>query len=204
MTRTSPAQGAREASIVIMINMWKVFALLALLYIIPVHNPIHSLPWWAVTIPLWFVPFFKVAGRSGGTSPRRWRPFPARNRFSSRKRKPPPVQLAGVSRCIRHHPDTHTHTPRGESSRLGSHTNHGGTNTMLAHGTCTSVRGREQVVSRTGTTTTGWRRLVIRKATWHAHESRTTGRIPSSKVRWTDSQRAPRCAVVAHSPGPPS
>ena len=62
MTRTSPAQGAREASIVIMINMWKVFALLALLYIIPVHNPIHSLPWWAVTIPLWFVPFFKVVG----------------------------------------------------------------------------------------------------------------------------------------------
>lgn len=47
-----------EKSFTIRINVWKMFAFLALAYIVPISNPIQSLPWWVITIPLWAVPFF--------------------------------------------------------------------------------------------------------------------------------------------------
>lgn len=57
---TAPSTKTRTREISFKVNVWKIFAALALLYIIPFPNPVHSWPWWAVTIPLWFVPFFKT------------------------------------------------------------------------------------------------------------------------------------------------
>lgn len=46
------------------INVWQVFGILALLYIVPVHNPVQSLAWWAVTVPLWIILPSKLLART--------------------------------------------------------------------------------------------------------------------------------------------